>query len=439
MISTERGQELYCRARTLIPGGAQLLSKRPEMFLPGGWPSYYTSAKGAEVVDLDGNRFLDFSLNGVGSCALGHADPDVDAAVCKAIQSGSMSTLNAPEEVELAELLLELHPWAEQVRYTRTGGEAMTVAVRIARAATGRDEIAFCGYHGWHDWYLSANLSGDALGGGHLLPGLDPNGVPSVLAHGVHPFNYNCIGGLEAIVRENGSKLAAIVMEPQRATVPKPGFLEAVRELADQCGAVLIFDEATIGFRMNVGGIHLLQPVRPDIAVFAKALSNGYPMAAIIGIASVMEAAQSSFISSTFWSERIGPVAAIATLQKYRRENVPCRLIDFGERVQALWREAASAHKLPLVVSGVPPLSVFRFDVEDPLALRTLFTQEMLERGFLASSACYVTFAHSDLHFQQYANAVHNVFGLLREALCTDSVRQRLRGDVAHSDFRRLA
>jgi glutamate-1-semialdehyde aminotransferase len=172
------GQRLYTQAKTRIPGGTQLLSKRPEMFLPDQWPSYYSRARGVEVWDLDGNKYIDMSYNGIGACVLGAADPDVDEAVKAAIDAGSMSTLNAPEEVELAELLCELHPWAEMVRYARSGGEAMAIAVRIARAKTRRDRVAFCGYHGWHDWYLAANLAEEKALDGHLLPGLEPTGVP---------------------------------------------------------------------------------------------------------------------------------------------------------------------------------------------------------------------------------------------------------------------
>jgi len=175
---SETGQRLYVKAKTRIPGGTQLLSKRPELYLPEQWPSYYSRAKGVEVWDLDGNRYLDMCYNGIGACILGACDPDVDAAVRTAIDAGSMSTLNAPEEVELADLLCELHPWADMVRYARCGGEAMAVAVRIARAKTHRDIIAFCGYHGWHDWYLAANLGEETALDGHLLPGLQPAGVP---------------------------------------------------------------------------------------------------------------------------------------------------------------------------------------------------------------------------------------------------------------------
>ncbi|MFQ5456319.1 MAG: aminotransferase class III-fold pyridoxal phosphate-dependent enzyme, partial [Nitrospirota bacterium] len=281
------GIKLYKRAKKIIPGGTQLLSKRPEMFLPGQWPSYYSRCKGAEVWDMDGNKFIDMSICGVGSTILGYADQDVDNAVKKAVEMGTMCTLNCPEEVELAELLSELHPWSDMVRFARGGGEAMAVAIRIARAATGREKIAFCGYHGWHDWYLSANIADDKNLDRQLLTGLKPAGVPVSLKKTAIPFNYNKSEELDEIAGEYGKEIAAIVMEPVRHYEPDEGFLQLIRKTADRIGAVLIFDEVTSGWRMNVGGIHLIYEVNPDIAVFAKGISNGYPMAAIIGIRDV--------------------------------------------------------------------------------------------------------------------------------------------------------
>jgi len=432
------GEELYRKARKRIPGGTQLLSKRPEMFLPEQWPSYYSRAKGVETWGLDGKKYIDMSYCGIGATVLGYADPDVDEAVREVIARGSMATLNCPEEVELAELLCELHPWADMVRYARCGGEAMAIAVRIARASTGRDKLAFCGYHGWHDWYLSANLAEENALDGHLLPGLQPAGVPRGLVGTALPFRYNRIDELEGIVSAHGSELAAIVMEPVRNQHPQPGFLERIRAIATEIGAVLVFDEITAGWRLNTGGVHLLYNVVPDIAVFAKAMSNGYPMAAIIGIEEVMQAAQSSFISSTYWTERIGPTAALATILKHKRCNVPEHLIKVGERIQSGWRAAADATGLAVTVTGIPPLSHFSLDYENAQAIRTLFTQIMLEKGFLTTNAFYATYAHQDSHVEKYLEAVEETFRHLSEAIERGEVERRLKGPVAHSGFRRL-
>ncbi|TAL04688.1 MAG: aminotransferase class III-fold pyridoxal phosphate-dependent enzyme [Rhodospirillaceae bacterium] len=435
--STAKGQALYAKARALIPGGTQLLSKRPEMFLPGGWPAYYNKAKGAEITDLDGNTYIDMSIGGVGATVLGYADPDVDGAVKAAIDAGSMTTLNCPEEVRLAELLVALHPWSRMVRFSRSGGEAMSIAVRIARAHTGRQVIAFCGYHGWHDWYLSANLADDSTLDGHLLAGLAPKGVPRGLQGLMQPFHYNDLAGLKRIAQEHGANLAAIVMEPVR-NPPAPGFLEGVRQVADECGAVLVFDEITAGFRVNTGGIHLTLGVDPDMAVFAKAMGNGYPISAVLGREAVMAAAQETFISSTAWTERTGPAAALATITKYRARNVSAHLVRVGERVMAGWRRAAATADLPIEVSGIAPLAHFAFQVPDAVAARTLFTQLMLDRGYLAKDAFYAMYAHTDAQVDGFIAACEDAFVRIAVAVRANRVRDALRGDVAHSGFQRL-
>ncbi len=432
------GQALYRKARTLIPGGTQLLSKRPERFLPELWPAYYSKAQGASVWGLDGRAYLDMSLLGVGACVLGYADPDVDAAVTQAVRNGSMCTLNCPEEVELAGLLCALHPWARMARFARGGGEAMAMAVRIARAYTRREHIAFCGYHGWHDWYLAANLSDTEALDGHCLPGLEPAGVPRGLRGTAHPFRYNDLEGLRPIVEQWSGQLAAIIMEPARSTGPQPGFLEGVRELATRAGAVLIFDEVTSGWRMGDGGIHVQYGVAPDMAVFAKALGNGYPMAAVIGVEPVMQAAQASFISSTSWTERIGPTAALAMIQKFRRLSVAQRLIELGQRVQAGWTDAARRHGLPAHAAGIPPLSHLVFESEQPAALETLFTQWMLDQDILASPQFTACYAHRDEDVARYLDAVDQVFSRIARAIEQETVEASLRGPVRQPGFQRL-
>ncbi len=434
----KKGQLLYKKAKLRIPGGTQLLSKRPELLLPELWPSYYSRAKGAEVWDLDGNSYIDMSYMGVGASILGYADPDVDEAVKAAIDSGSMCTLNCPEEVELADLLCELHPWADMVRYARGGGEAMAIAVRIARAKTGRDKIAFCGYHGWHDWYLAANLGKTSALDGHLLPGLKPSGVPRGLRGTAFPFNYNKVEELKTIAANHKGELAAIVIEPIRNYEPEPGFLERVKEVAASIKAVLIFDEVSSGWRLTTGGAHLLYGVTPDIAVFAKAMSNGFPAAAIVGTGNTMQAAQDSFISSTYWTEKIGPAAALATIQKHRRCHVPEHLISTGKRIQSGWRSAGERHGLRISVTGIPPLGHFSFNYENGQAIRTLFTQDMLQKGFLATDAFYASYAHQDHHVESYLKAVDETFGMVAKAIEENRVEELLQGTIAHSGFHRL-
>jgi glutamate-1-semialdehyde 2,1-aminomutase len=432
-----KGQELWKKAKELIPGGSQLLSKRAELFAPDLWPAYYERAKGASVWDLDGKEYLDMVNMGIGSCMLGYADPDVNAAVIDAVNRGSMATLNSPEEVELAELLLQLHPWAGMVRYARTGGESMAIAARIARAYTGRDVVAFCGYHGWADWYLATNIATKEGLADHLLSGLEPKGVPKGLAGSVLPFHYNKIEELEAIVAQNPN-IAAIIMEPMHGEYPKDGFLQKVRAIADKTGALLVFDEITIGWRLALGGAHLVLDVTPDIAIFAKGMSNGYPMAAIIGKKDVMQAAQDTFISSTYWTERIGPVATIAAIKKMQKVNLPEHLSTIGALVKETWLKAGEKHDLKVTCSEVLPLLFFSFPGPEPLAQKTLYTQEMLKRGILATTQFYASYVHTPEHVARYAQALDEVFSLIAKAATAGTTTTLLEGPVAHSGFQRL-
>lgn len=438
-MSVNSGAELWRKAKKIIPGGNQLLSKRSEQFLPDYWPAYYRKAKGVDVWDLDNNHYVDMSIMGIGACPLGYADPDVDAAVHARIENGSMCTLNSPEEVELAETLIRLHPWASQVRYGRCGGEAMAIAVRVARAHTKKDRVAFCGYHGWHDWYLAANLADDRNLDGHLLPGLAPAGVPRGLKGSSIPFQYNRADELEAIAEKHRGDLAAIVLEPIRNDEPSSQFLQAVQKIAIENEAILIVDEVSSGFRLCVGGAHLLYGIKPDIAVFAKAIGNGYPMAAIIGKDEVMQSVQDTFISSTYWTEGIGPSAAIATIEKYERCSVPRHLIRSGTAVQKGWRSAAAdQHEFDIDIGGIPPLSHFSFKGENGLLLQTLYTQMMLERGFLAGKSFYACYAHQDEQIQQYLEATREIFQHLAKFLEEGILASMLKGSPAKPGFYRL-
>ena len=435
------GTQLWKKAKRIIPGGTQLLSKRSEQFLPDYWPSYYSRAKGVEVWGIDDKKFVDMSIMGVGACPLGYADDDVDTAVKAAIDKGSMCTLNCPEDVELAEKLISLHPWAEMVRYARGGGDSMTVAVRIARAHTKRDKIAFCGYHGWHDWYLAANLADDRNLDGHLLPGLDPTGVPRGLLGTSIPFRYNHPEEIEAIADHTTGDLAAIVMEPIRDHNPEPEFLKTIHRITHETGAILVIDEVSAGFRLNTGGAHKLYGIKPDIAVFAKAISNGYPMGAIIGKSEVMESAQDTFISSTYWTERLGPVAACTTIEKYERCNVPDHLIKTGTAVQAIWSKAADSSGISIEAGGIPPLSHFTVAGTSPdetQQIFTLYTQLMLDRGFLAGKSFYSSYSHTKAHLDSFQIAVEESFGIISGAIENKTVKKMLKGSVAQTGFKRL-
>ncbi|OXM83052.1 aminotransferase class III-fold pyridoxal phosphate-dependent enzyme [Paenibacillus rigui] len=432
------GTQLWKKAKRLIPGGNQLLSKRSERFLPELWPAYYEKAKGCEVWDIEGRHFYDFAQMGVGACVLGYADEEVNHAVIQAINKGSMCTLNCYEEVELAEKLIALHPWSDQVRFARSGGEACAIAVRLGRAVTGKSKVAFCGYHGWHDWYLSANLGDSNHLDDMLLPGLKPLGVPREMKNTAFPFYYNQLAQLEKLVEEHGDDLGVIIMEPRRETDPEPGFLQGVRAIADKIGAVLIFDEITSGFRMNLGGIHLTMGVNPDIAIYGKALGNGFAISAVIGRKEVMESAQDSFISSTFWTERIGYAAALAVLNKMEKHDVPAHLVRIGEQVADIWRTASRNHQVPIHISGIAPLLHISFQTDPSRIIKTLYTQEMLEKGFLASNSVYASYAYTDDILQLYRDRIDEVFAYLKAAIETGNASQLLKAEPAHDGFQRL-
>lgn len=430
------GQKLWKRAKAVIPGGNMLLSKRAEMFLPEQWPAYFSKAKGCKVWDLDGNEYIDMCIMGVGTNILGYGHPEVDEAVRKTVEAGNMSTFNCPEEVYLAEKLIELHPWAHMVRLARSGGEANALAIRIARAASGKDKVAICGYHGWHDWYLSANLGDDASLDGHLLPGLQPNGVPRNLKGTVFPFNYNNYAELEALV--NAHDIGVIVMEVVRNIEPEHNFLHKVRKLATERGIVLIFDECTSGFRETFGGLHKKYGVEPDMAIFGKALGNGYAITATIGKREIMEAAQTTFISSTFWTERIGPTAALKTLEVMGRIQSWDLITQIGLSIRQGWQKLADKHGIKISHWGLPALTGFTFQSEHALAYKTLITQEMLVKGYLAGNSVYVSIAHTPEIVAGYFEALDPIFALIKQCEEGRDVMSLLKGPVCHGGFKRL-
>jgi glutamate-1-semialdehyde aminotransferase len=431
------GQELYKKAKTLIPGGTMLLSKRPEMFLPDQWPSYFSKAKGCSVWDLDGNELIDMSIMGIGTNTLGYGNDEIDAAVMETVKKGNMSTLNCPEEVYLAEKLIEINPWADMVRFARSGGEANSIAIRIARAASGRDKVAICGYHGWHDWYLSANHNGGDELSGHLLGGLSPKGVPKNLKDTVYPFNYNNFEELLSIVDTND--IGVIKMEVVRNFGPEDNFLHKVRKLATDRNIVLIFDECTSGFRETFGGIYKKYGVEPDMAMFGKTIGNGYALTAVVGKQSVMEAAQNTFISSTFWTERIGPTAALATLKVMEEVKSWEVITAIGNKMRQGWQQLADEHSLKITISGIPSLSTYSFNSNKALEYKTFIAQEMLAKGYLASTNFYASTAHNEENLKVYLEALNDVYSIISD--CEKGIKNidvLLKGPVCHAGFKRL-
>ena len=432
-----KGQDLYRKAKKLIPGGTMLLSKRPEMFLPDHWPSYFSKAKGCNVWDLDGNKLIDMSIMGIGTNSLGYGNEEVDNAVLETVKKGNMSSLNCPEEVYLAEKLIEINPWADMVRFARSGGEANSIAIRIARAASGKDNVAICGYHGWHDWYLSANHNGGDDLSSHLIPGLSPKGVPKNLKNSVFPFHYNNYDELLDIVENND--IGVIKMEVERNFGPENDFLKKVRKLATDKNIVLIFDECTSGFRETFGGIHKKYNIEPDMAMYGKTIANGYALTAVVGKRAIMEAAQTTFISSTFWTERIGPTAALQTLEVMNEIKSWELITEIGNKVRLGWKTLAANYNLDISISGIPSISSYVFNSSNSLSYKTLITQEMLKNGFLASTNFYACIAHDDSKIESYFNELNNVYNIISK--CEKgilNIENLLDGPVCHSGFKRL-
>ena len=437
----QRSRELYERALKLIPGGTQLVSRRPMIFAPGVAPIFAERGSGSRLYDVDGGEYLDYGMS-VSACILGYADPAVDEAVRSQIGRGTMYSLNHPAELDLAECLCETIPCAEMVRFAKGGGEACAVAVRIARGVSGRDKLLFCGYHGWHDWYLAANLETDQTLDEHLLPGIEPIGVPRALAGTAIAFPYGDAEALAALLRQHGSEVAAVIMEPLRSDPPPAGYLQQVRDLTRRHDVVLIFDEVTSGFRHAVGGAEEFTDVVPDMAVLAKSLANGYAMGAVVGRREVMEPASRMFISSTNWSDLVGIQAAIATLNEIGRRDVPQKLADYGRRLIDGFNAIAGDLGLAARMSGLPATPRMEFSATERTAdsrlLQALYNQEMARRGVLINVHPRHSAAHTDEDLEVTLAATREALAALSDADRVGKVRERLVEVPQPPVFRRL-
>lgn len=422
-----------------ISCGTGLMSKRKEQFDQVSWPTFFSRCHGAHVWDQNGRRFVDFA-GGVGAILLGYGDKDIERALRRRLSSGTYCTLVNPDEDALARKLLELHPWAARVRFARGGGEAMTMAVRIARAATGRSGVVFCGYHGWQDWYLAANLADDRSLDGHLLPGLQPLGVPRELRGTAAPFRYNDLASLERALSQLNGDPAAIVMEPMRSCFPENDFLHQVKALAASKGAVFVMDEVTSGMRFGFPGAHNRLGITPDVAVYAKAISNGFACAAVVGSETVMDAAKSSFISSSYWTEAMGTTAALACLHKIEQLEGSSLIWEKGEAfVKELTRLASSHAACKLSVGGMPPCPSLTFCLSEHAATaRALMIREMVCRGFLTSSQLYLMLAHTDEQQSEFLCALDESLSEVENALADGQIA-KMAPVVGANQFARLA
>jgi len=432
------GKSMWSRAVKSIPGGNGLLSKRPDRYAPDIWPSYFSSAHGVEVDDLDGNRFIDMAQMGIGSSILGYAHPELTDAVTETIRKGVNCTLNAPEEVMLAERLLELNPFAGSVKFAKTGGEAMSMAIRIARAHTGKDKVLFSGYHGWCDWYLATNIQNKSGLDDHLISGLSTKGVPLGLANTAVPFKYNDVEDLQKVLDENPDA-GVICIEGARYEFASPEFLSLISLSAKKRNLIVILDEITSGWRMTDGGVYKLTDFQPDIVVYAKAMGGGYAISAVLGSSEVMDSAQDTFMSSTMWTERVGFSAALKTIEILTRDHVWEHLNKIGDYIGSGWLTLARKHGLKITVTDFKPLITMKFNYGSlNQSLATLFIQEMLPRGYLAAPSVYVSYAHTYQIVDTYLEAVDECFLLLANALEKKNVDEVLKTKVRSDSFNRL-
>ena len=400
--------KIYKKAEKIILGGNMLLSKNPRMILPNGWPTYFKKAKKIYVWDLNNRKYIDMMCL-VGQSILGYSNDELDKKVISKAKNGIISSLNCYEEVQLAQKLLKLHPWADMVKFARSGGEANALAARIARASTGKDHIAICGYHGWHDWYLSVNIGGKNNLSKFLLPGLEPHGVPKTLKGTCHPFQIDEVDKLKKI-----------------------------RNLATKHQICLVFDECTTGFRRNLGGLHLTTGVNPDVAMFGKALGNGYAISCVIGKKKFMKPAEKSFISSTFWSERIGFLAGLSTLEILEKKNPYKQIIQTGKYLNNSWLKLAKKYSLKIDIVGIETITSFSFRSKNNLLYKTYISQEMLKKGYLASNVVYLNIFHTRKIINDYIKNLDRIFEKISLYEQKKIKKIGLNSEVCNSKFQRI-
>lgn len=417
MSRYSNSEKLLERALRTIPLGSQTFSKSKTQYPLGVSPFFIRRGKGSRVWDVDDNEYVDF-INSLAAITLGYCDPDVDGAVRAQLEDGVIFSLPHPIEMQVAEQIVKLVPCAEKVRFGKNGSDATAGAIRIARAFTGRDHVAVCGYHGWQDWYIGTTARN--------------RGVPQATRDLSHTWTYNDINSLARLFQEYPDKIAAVILEPMNVAEPLPGFLGEVKALAHKHGALLIFDETVTGFRYAIGGAQQHFGVTPDLATFGKGLANGYPVSAVVGRADVMQLMDEVFFSFTFGGETLSLAAALATMQKLEREPVTDTLYSQGNKIIAGLRTrivAAGAEDF-LSVVGNPTWSFFV--IKDVAAssqwqIKTLFLQEMFARGILTIGSHNMSFSHSDADLDKLFSAYDEVIPMLVEGVQQNKLESMLR------------
>ena len=433
------GQKLFQKAKKIIPGGTLFLSKNPDRYIKNYWPVYFNKAKKVNVWDLDNIKYLDMSSMGVGTNVLGYAINTIDNAVIREIKKSNLSTLNNPYEVELSEKLLDLHKWANMCLFTRTGGEAAAQAIRIARSYVNKPGVLICGYHGWHDWYISINLSDKKNLNSYLLKGVPTSGIPSELTGLSFPFKYNNFEDFKKKFSENKNKIGTVIMEVERNEKPKDNFLQKIKKFCKTHNLVLIFDECSSGFRENLGGVHLKYNVNPDIVIYGKTLGNGYAINAILGKTKIMSMKRNTFISSTFWTEKIGTIAAIETINIMKKNtNIFPEIIKRGRYIKENWKKIFEKNKLDYEIYGMDSMPKFNLKSINHNLFKTFLTKEMLKRKILASDYIYISYSHSSKDLKSYIAHFETILDIFIINYKNKSFVRELQKIIPISDFQRL-
>ena len=427
MRSYTKSQAFLARAERVIPLGSQTFSKSRTQYPFGVSPYFITRGEGSRVWDLDGNEYIDF-VSSLAAITLGYQDPDVNAAVRRQLDtSGVIFSLPHPLETEVAELICEMVPCAERVRFGKNGSDATSGAIRVARAFTGRDRVAVCGYHGWQDWFIGSTAR--------------HRGVPAATRELTHSFTYNDLDSLRSLLNAHQGEFAAVILEPMNVVEPQPDFLEGVKALAHQHGALLVFDETITGFRYANGGAQEHFGVTPDLATFGKGLANGFPVSAVAGRADVMKEMEEVFFSFTFGGEALSLAAAKATLQKLKREPVTATLAARGRQIIAGTQAVIDTHGLAdiFAVAGHPSWSFLT--IKDgrgasAFEIKTLWMQEIFERGILSLGAHNVNYAHSTADIDQLLSAYDEVLPFIGKALDEGRLNEALRCDALEPLFK---
>ena len=419
----DKSNALWAKAKELIPCGTQTLSKGPDQFIDGISPKYIVSGKGSHVRDADGNDYIDYPM-ALGAIILGHAYPSVNQAVTKQIKSGSLYTLMHPLEIEVAELLSEVIPCAERVRFGKNGSDVTMAAVRVARAATGRQKIAYCGYHGWQDWFAVTTPRN--------------KGIPPVFKDLIFPFTYNDPKSLSDLLDSHPGQFAAVIMEVP-AEDPKDQFLHKVRDLAHKHGALLIFDEIVTGFRFAPGGAQQLFGVTPDLACFGKAMGNGFPISALVGKKEFMKELEQVFFSMTFGGDTMSLAAAAATLKELKKKDVCAALWKTGRRLFEGFNAISVEIDSTVRLFGHPPRMAFSckdWNGQDSLDVKSLFLQETHKRGVLFGGPVFPTLSHSDKDIAHTLEASADAMRIVKKAVDERNIDKYMEGKKLTVVFR---